>query len=173
MNKLTIPAILVATVMVAGMFAFMPVQQASTVHDTIQATTTQIQSVASTTAAFAIDDEDELRISSTDAYQVLAITCTFVDTDSGVGDATAAAPVVTIDGATVTVATNLGDPGASLTAQMQPNGVDWVSDGGADSFVLDWGDITGESGDESIDCTVTFLASGDDTVTAAWTAVGE
>jgi len=34
MNKLTIPAILVATVMVAGMFAFMPVQQASTVHTT-------------------------------------------------------------------------------------------------------------------------------------------
>ena len=35
MNKLVIPAILVATVMVAGIFAFMPVQQASTVHTTI------------------------------------------------------------------------------------------------------------------------------------------
>ena len=35
MNKLTIPTILVATVMVAGIFAFMPVQQASTVHTTI------------------------------------------------------------------------------------------------------------------------------------------
>ena len=32
MNKIAIPAILVATVMVAGMFAFMPVEQASTVH---------------------------------------------------------------------------------------------------------------------------------------------
>jgi len=32
MNKLTIPTILVATVMVAGIFAFMPVEQASTVH---------------------------------------------------------------------------------------------------------------------------------------------
>ena len=32
MNKLTIPTILVATVMVAGVFAFMPVEQASTVH---------------------------------------------------------------------------------------------------------------------------------------------
>jgi len=41
MNKLTIPTILVATVMVAGIFAFMPVQQASTVHDTIQANTAQ------------------------------------------------------------------------------------------------------------------------------------
>ena len=32
MNKLAIPAILTATIMVAGMFAFMPVQQANTVH---------------------------------------------------------------------------------------------------------------------------------------------
>ena len=32
MNKLAIPAILAATVMVAGLFAFAPVQQASTVH---------------------------------------------------------------------------------------------------------------------------------------------
>ena len=37
MNRITIPAILVATVMVAGMFAFMPVEQASTVHTTVQA----------------------------------------------------------------------------------------------------------------------------------------
>jgi hypothetical protein len=35
MNKIAIPAILVATVMVAGLFAFAPVEQASTVHDTI------------------------------------------------------------------------------------------------------------------------------------------
>ncbi|MBI1662060.1 MAG: hypothetical protein IS860_00865 [Nitrosopumilus sp.] len=33
MKKLAIPAILAATVMVAGAFAFMPVEQASTVHN--------------------------------------------------------------------------------------------------------------------------------------------
>ena len=32
MNKLAIPAILTATVLMAGMFAFSPVEQASTVH---------------------------------------------------------------------------------------------------------------------------------------------
>jgi len=37
MNKLIIPTILTATVLVAGIFAFMPVQQASTVHTTIVA----------------------------------------------------------------------------------------------------------------------------------------
>jgi len=35
MNKLAIPAILTAAVLVAGIFAFMPVEQASTVHTTI------------------------------------------------------------------------------------------------------------------------------------------
>jgi len=40
MNKFAIPAILAATVMVAGMFAFMPVEQASTVHLSGTATVT-------------------------------------------------------------------------------------------------------------------------------------
>jgi len=35
MNKLAIPIALVAVIMVAGIFAFLPVEQASTVHDTI------------------------------------------------------------------------------------------------------------------------------------------
>ena len=42
MNKLTIPVILVATVMIAGAFAFMPVEQASTVHTTANLITTTI-----------------------------------------------------------------------------------------------------------------------------------
>jgi len=61
MNKLTIPAILVATVMVAGIFAFMPVQQASTVH------TTSTITVSSATIALVADEMLELReISVTD-----------------------------------------------------------------------------------------------------------
>ena len=35
MNKLTIPTILVAVIMVAGIFAFVPVGQAATVHDSL------------------------------------------------------------------------------------------------------------------------------------------
>jgi len=42
MNKLTIPAILAATVMVAGIFAFMPVEQASTVHATSALATVEV-----------------------------------------------------------------------------------------------------------------------------------
>ena len=48
MNKLAIPAILVATVMVAGIFAFMPVEQASTVHTTIQDTTANLLELTAT-----------------------------------------------------------------------------------------------------------------------------
>jgi len=36
MNKFTIPVILVVTIFVAGIFAFMPVEKASTVHNTLQ-----------------------------------------------------------------------------------------------------------------------------------------
>jgi hypothetical protein len=37
LNKFLIPAVLVATVVIAGIFAFMPVEKASTVHGTIDA----------------------------------------------------------------------------------------------------------------------------------------
>jgi hypothetical protein len=37
MKKIVIPAVLAATVLVAGMFAFMPVEKAATVHSTILA----------------------------------------------------------------------------------------------------------------------------------------
>jgi len=35
MNKLAIPIVLLAVIMVAGIFAFSPVDTASTVHDTV------------------------------------------------------------------------------------------------------------------------------------------
>ena len=37
MNKIVIPAILVATILITGFFAFMPIDEAITVHTTIQA----------------------------------------------------------------------------------------------------------------------------------------
>jgi len=169
MNRYTIPAILTVTVLLAGMFAFMPVEQASTVHDTIQASSIQIQTVDSTPASFAIADDDEMRISSTDAYLVLGIECTFADTDNSVSDATPG-PVITVDGAIATPGFNLADPGVTSTDRYLTDVSDYVSEGGADSLVFDWGAITGENADETIDCTVAFLASGDDTITAAWIA---
>ena len=72
MNKLTIPAILVATVMVAGIFAFMPVEQASTVHKS--AAGQGLQSVTVATAAD-VDGESDIAVLTCDApFQVLSIT---------------------------------------------------------------------------------------------------
>ena len=46
-KQFAIPAILAATVLIAGIFAFMPIEQATTVHTTIQGTQNQLVRVAS------------------------------------------------------------------------------------------------------------------------------
>jgi len=46
MNKLTIPTILAITVLVAGIFAFMPIEDATTVHTTIIGATDTADGVA-------------------------------------------------------------------------------------------------------------------------------
>ena len=56
MNKIAIPALLVATVMVAGAFAFMPVEQASTVHTSAATTSLDTQLVRVASAACTIVD---------------------------------------------------------------------------------------------------------------------
>lgn len=48
LNKILIPAALIATVIVAGIFAFMPVEKASTVHGTL-ATSSSITTLTTTT----------------------------------------------------------------------------------------------------------------------------
>ena len=74
MNKLTIPTILVATVMVAGMFAFIPVEQASTVHTS--GTITSVNDLQSETIASAADvdnGETFATLSCDGPFVVLAI----------------------------------------------------------------------------------------------------
>ena len=69
MNKIIIPSILAATILVAGMFAFMPVQKASTVHTTIQSTI--LQSVAKSDTDVATGDA--LTLTCTAPFVVHAI----------------------------------------------------------------------------------------------------
>ena len=57
MNKLAIPAILAATVMVAGLFAFAPVEQASTVHT---GTGSQLGLIIVTDSGTGITDGDRI-----------------------------------------------------------------------------------------------------------------
>ena len=76
MNKLLIPALLVATVMVAGAFAFMPVQQASTVHTTIGI----LQSITQSQAE--MDAGDEITLTCDGPFEVTSV---IVDTMLGGG----------------------------------------------------------------------------------------
>lgn len=46
MIKYTIPSVLIAITLVAGIFAFMPIEQATTVHTTIQQSTTHLVDTA-------------------------------------------------------------------------------------------------------------------------------
>jgi len=77
MNKFAIPAILVAVVMVAGLFAAMPIEQASTVHTTILAGTAEAR-LATFAGNDCKDDLDDGTLTltldaATDAALVIAI----------------------------------------------------------------------------------------------------
>ena len=80
MNKLTIPALLLGVVMIAGVFAFMPVQEASTVH--LSTTTLEKQmrmvTITSSECAFvsAATDCDTLNVTvaSGASFEVLSMT---------------------------------------------------------------------------------------------------
>ena len=173
MNKLTIPAILVATVMVAGIFAFMPVEQATTVHTTIIDETMQIISVDSTAADFAYTDDDELRISSSEPYQLIGVTCTNDDDTDVDASVDFADLVVTVDGSTdaaIITNANVDVDDAAVFQIWLSEGAFYASEGGTNSIVIDLGTITGEDGDELINCIVTVETKESSTVTAIWTA---
>ena len=68
MNKLTIPAILAATVMVAGMFAFMPVEQASTVHTS---STTNLSTAAVVISSNTVDSSFTASNSGTERHLIM------------------------------------------------------------------------------------------------------
>jgi len=77
----TLPAILTATVLLAGMFAFIPVEQASTVHTTIQGSqgTVSIDTVDAT--AVELDDNDEIEITAANAFCVVSMTIEIIAAD--------------------------------------------------------------------------------------------
>jgi len=96
-NKLVIPAILAATVMVAGMFAFMPVNEASTVHTSGSVTLAAGQGGSVKTATIEDTDWDTQAQTGSDAAKRL--TCT--------AQATISEIAFDIDGGTVAAGTNI------------------------------------------------------------------
>jgi len=111
MNKLTIPAILAATIMVAGIFAFMPVEQASTVHTisssgliTEAETSTILDDASADTHTITYTFTDDVLVygmlielgttESTDNYNILTVT---VNGDALTQDAAFANPGANVD----------------------------------------------------------------------------
>ena len=146
-----IPAILVATVMVAGIFAFMPVEQASTVHDTIIASTTDIRQIQQTIVfdATAAVDNDLIRISSAEPFEILSIIFDASTNLAGVGDAFGIDDVflngkTTTAGAIAEADPTVLDDREILDALGQPDTFasqfDLLIDDDADGNVIDTGD---------------------------------
>jgi len=125
MNKLTIPAILAATVLVAGMFAFMPVQQASTVHLTL-GTAADLATVDANVDLILADTGASLVIGAGDT---VVGTGTISATEAGVADAD--------DDADNTVSDTIGSWYLDYTWD-DSSKVGWVD--GADGIIVDIAD---------------------------------
>lgn len=62
MKKYTIPSVLVAIVLIAGIFAFMPINEATTVHTTIQNTQLQIKTTTDTFQTLDADANEAIAV---------------------------------------------------------------------------------------------------------------
>jgi len=82
LNKLAIPAILLATVMVAGIFAFMPVEQASTVHGDITGSQIQFAHDDFDASEIAIVNGMEIEITATTAFCIDEISIELANLDA-------------------------------------------------------------------------------------------
>lgn len=81
MNKILIPTILIATVLVAGFFALAPVSEVSTVHTTIQGTQMVIDSLELTDVAIT-GGTDIYTLNCAGDASILSVTAAFIGTDS-------------------------------------------------------------------------------------------
>ena len=164
MNKLTIPAILVATVMVAGIFAFMPVEKASTVHTTITASTADIIQVVGTCSAADVSADCDLTvdIAATTPFTILGVRLAAGGTFTGNEDIGTGALVVNGDTTTIDPADDLTD-----TQDVVTPGGDFASVAvGAGTITADLTHVIGtgaDTGDETVTVWVVLLIPGDAT----------
>ena len=84
-RKLAIPAILAVTVMVAGLFAFAPVEQASTVHVGVVQSVTGVQTSVTETIDVTVNDDSEFHqaiLTATEPFTISDITVEGTMTDT-------------------------------------------------------------------------------------------
>lgn len=118
--KYIIPAILTATVLLAGFFAFSPIEQASTVHTTIIAATSGVACATESVTLSGAPDDDIITFNFADPIVLKSIfveaTTTFVAGDDEWG-----LDAITVDGNTfefTAIADDAIDTGEELLMQM-------------------------------------------------------
>ena len=128
MKKIVIPAILTATILVAGMFAFMPIEKAATVHTTI--TGAAAPQLLETGAVAALDATVEITLDCSTDYLVSDVSIVYgagTDTGDEDVDVTIGGDIIgaSIDGFTpsVTIDLAIGAP---------------IAGDAAENLVLDW-----------------------------------
>lgn len=143
MFKLAIPTILIATVLVAGIFALMPIDKASTVHTTIQGSQLNEAGAVSTDMFSNGLNVNTITITSTGDFIVFCQTVTVAGTEAG--------GILTID--------DDGDAGAT-------NSFDVLS---TDDLAIQWaadaGDTVTISADIPLDALCTALTITDGEIT--------
>ena len=126
MNKITIPALLLGVVMIAGAFAFMPVQEASTVH-TGATTTLAADAITAAKIADASITADQI---ATDAIGALEIAANAIGAaeiaDSSIDAATFVAAAVNA-AAIATDAIGSDELAATAVIEIQTKRIDTVS----------------------------------------------
>ena len=100
MNNKAIPTLLIATIMIAGAFAFMPVQEASTVHTTTSGATDQLKVITATATGAVIEGGATTNFTCATGCIIHGISISTV-TDTSDEEANIAIDAILIDGGAV------------------------------------------------------------------------
>ena len=124
MNKVVIPVILAVTILVAGIFALVPIDKAITVHTTLQSATdatTQTTTITDDTA-LEVRDQDRYAFWEIDAATTITDFILIPDTD------------IDIDGNLTATLVDVGATGSSKVDCRTASGADLTISGGLDSI---------------------------------------
>jgi len=135
-KKLTIPVILSATILIAGIFAFAPIENASSTHVETIASTVGLACATETVTLSAGIDGNAITLTYTPALQLLGLRVTINDSDDAIGfDALA-----TVNGAevqTAAVVESIDNEGDEILSQMDTNVPLTLAAGGALVLTVD------------------------------------
>jgi len=174
MNKIIIPSLLVAVVAIAGMFAFTPVEQVSTVHTLVQDEMVTFVNVVSNDFDVTSGDIMTVNSATNRPFQVFGMQCVTADAEQAEDIDVMTTRIGTANtGIAGAPATSMNDPGTSTTAGLRVN---MMPTNAAGSFVVPAGQslfftipttADGDNDDnDSLVCNLQIKAASDAAITA-------